>query len=82
MGYFVRVAGTWRETMDPEVHRTDFWVELKQGLGHNRYYFSGIDEAAECCQGTPEDVVAVSPLLRLVIKDAPERWPEPYRKVA
>jgi hypothetical protein len=76
--YYVKVAGTWRHTTDPEVHRTDFWIdrhEGDQGTFDNPYYFSGIDEAADFCQEYPETIVGVSPLLLVVIKNKPERWP-------
>jgi hypothetical protein len=73
--YFVKVAGTWRETKDPEVHWTDFWIDLHEAGSDHRYFFGRIDEAAEACQDGPGNIVNVSPLLRVVIQDKPERWP-------
>ena len=69
--YFVKVAGTWRRTTDPEVHRTDFWVDR---YGDDRYYFSGVDDAVEFCQEKPETITGVSGLMRVVMKDKPEEF--------
>jgi len=52
--YFVKVLGSWRQTTDPEVHRTDFWVDRQESCFDNRYFFNGVDEAAEFCQTSPK----------------------------
>jgi hypothetical protein len=75
--YFVKIAGSWRRTTDPEVHRTDFWVDRQegdQGWSHNRYYFNGVDDAIEFCQESPENITGLSGLMRVVMKDKPEEF--------
>jgi hypothetical protein len=61
--YFVKIAGTWRNTLDPEAHRTDFWVDRHEAVSDQRYFFGASDEAMEFFRQSPQSVTALSPAL-------------------